>query len=440
MTWVGGDNVYEVGKKNVAVLYEYWLFFYLLDLFENIFKIKPKEIQQLIQFDKGKLSLNLRQGSSIALKGIYQSSTRNLNIQFSYNRSFGGGKTYPQSGSYTTTLRPDYTLSIWPAEIKNSQEAETKEIITHIHFDAKYKVNNFYDLISKSKDEELSEEENRELIKEEEEENKKGTFKNQDLLKMHAYKDAIRRTGGAYILYPGEGIDEPFRGFHELIPGLGAFVVKPNNDAKEKEVLEKFISQVIDNFLDRASQRENLSSKLYNIHKDKKEDSNILKEPMPEYFNGSKLIPDETYVLVGYSTTSQRFDWYRENRKYIFRMDEEIGSLELTNEVVNAKYLLLRRNGKEIASDLYKITSRGPKVFSKSHLEKINYPISENSKEYYLKIDIEITKEKEFENLEINFKKLNSYIEIQNSKMKTRSKVGFPFTVTLTELMNEKVK
>jgi hypothetical protein len=61
---------------------------------------------------------------------------------------------------------------------------------------------------------------------------------------MHAYKDAIRRTGGAYVLYPGEGKDDPFRGFHELIPGLGAFVIKPNKDNKDKEHLKTFIKKL----------------------------------------------------------------------------------------------------------------------------------------------------------------------------------------------------
>ena len=31
LTWNGGDDVYEAGKKNVAVLYEYWLFFKLME-------------------------------------------------------------------------------------------------------------------------------------------------------------------------------------------------------------------------------------------------------------------------------------------------------------------------------------------------------------------------------------------------------------------------
>ena len=141
-----------------------------------------KSIEELIQYDKGQLSLNLKQGTAIAMKGVYKSPSRNLNIQFSYNRSFGGGKTFPSSGSYTTTLRPDYTLSIWPEEITEAKDAEKTELITHIHFDAKYKVKNFYELISKSKDEELSEQENKELIDEESEEVKEevnyGKYKN----------------------------------------------------------------------------------------------------------------------------------------------------------------------------------------------------------------------------------------------------------------------
>lgn len=440
LTWIGGDNVYDVGKKNVAVLYEYWLFFYLLDLFKNIFDIEPKDIQQLIQFDKNNLNLNLKQGSAIALKGIYKSASRNLNIQFSFNRSFGGGKTYPHSGSYTTTLRPDYTLSIWPTEIEKSNDAEIQELITHIHFDAKYKVSNFYDLISKPKGEELNDEENEKLIEEELTEEEKGTFKNQDLLKMHAYKDAIRRTGGAYVLYPGTGKDEPFRGFHELIPGLGAFVVRPNNDPKEKEVLENFILKVVDNFLDRASQRENLSTKVYNIFKEEKTDSNILKEPMPEYLNGKKLIPDETFVLVGYSTNPKRFSWYEEKKKYIFRMNEESGSLIFTNDVVNSKYLLLRKNGAETASDLYKITSVGPKVYSLQHLESLGYPKSDRPKSDYLAIDIEKVKPEEFDNAIFNFKELAKYIEIQETEKNVYKKKGLTFTATLKELMETKIR
>ncbi|PKP51521.1 MAG: hypothetical protein CVT95_00690 [Bacteroidetes bacterium HGW-Bacteroidetes-12] len=439
LIWHGGDNVYDAGKKDIATLYEYWLFFTLLDLFKEVFEIEPKSIAELIQYDKGQLSLNLKQGTAIAMKGVYKSPSRNLNIQFSYNRSFGGGKTFPNSGSYTTTLRPDYTLSIWPEEITEAKDAERTELITHIHFDAKYKVKNFYELISKSKDEELTEEENIELIKEEAEEVKKGTFKNQDLLKMHAYKDAIRRTGGAYVLYPGEGKNDPFRGFHELIPGLGAFVIKPNKDDKDKEHLKTFIRKVIANFIDRASQREYTAVKIYDIHKDEKDDTNILNEPMPEYLDfakNEKLIPDETFVLIGYCKNNFNIDWYKKEGKYNFRMDDDKGSLSLENNVVNAKYLLLRESGKDTANRVFKIKSKGPKVYKGTSL--IGYKTSD-LKDYYLVIEIENEESNDFNGASFNFKDLEKYKEIK-SKNNHVTAAGIPFAVTLTELMKEKVK
>ena len=439
LIWHGGDNVYDAGKKDIATLYEYWLFFALLELLKEVFDIEPKSIAQLIQYDKGQLSLKLKQGTAIAMKGVYKSPSRNLNIQFSYNRSFGGGKSFPNSGSYTTTLRPDYTLSIWPEEITEAKEAESTELITHIHFDAKYKVKNFYELISKSKDEELSEEENKELIEEESEEIKKGTFKNQDLLKMHAYKDAIRRTGGAYVLYPGEGTDEPFRGFHELIPGLGAFVIKPNKDDKDKEHLKTFIKKVIANFIDRSSQREYTAVKIYHIHKDEKDDTNILNEPMPEYLDSAKkekLIPDETFVLVGYCKNNFNIDWYKKEGKYNFRMDDDKGSLSLENNVVNAKYLLLRESGKDTASKIFKIKSKGPKVYKGTSL--VGYKTSD-LKDYYLVIEIEKEESTDFNGSSFNFKELEKYKEIKSNNNHVTA-AGIPFAVTLTELMKEKVK
>src|SRR5690606_13971994 len=144
------------------------------------------------------LNLTLKQGQHIALSGIYDKANRDLNVRFNYNRSFQGRQDYPGSGSWTTTMRPDYTLSFWPVGISEA-EAETQELIVHIHFDAKYKVANMAELLQKQS--ELDEDQE---LDQEKTQNRKGIYKNADLLKMHAYKDAIRRTGGAYVLYPGE--------------------------------------------------------------------------------------------------------------------------------------------------------------------------------------------------------------------------------------------
>jgi hypothetical protein len=244
---------------------------------------------------------------------------------------------------------------------------------------------------------------------------------------------------GAYVLYPGEGKDEPFRGFHELIPGLGAFVIKPNKGDNDKEHLKTFIRKVVSNFIDRTSQREHTAIKVYNIHKEKKDDNNVLNEPMPEYLDSSKtekLIPNETYVIVGYCKNNSNIDWYKKVGKYNFRMDDDKGSLSLENNVVNAKYLLLRESGKETANKMFKIKSKGPKVFKGSSL--LGYTTN-NLKDYYLVVEIEKLESTDFNGASFNFKDLEKYKEI-NAKNNHVTASGIPFAVSLTELMRVKVK
>ena len=38
LIWSGGEAVYGAGKKDIATLYEYWVFFKLLDLFQELFE------------------------------------------------------------------------------------------------------------------------------------------------------------------------------------------------------------------------------------------------------------------------------------------------------------------------------------------------------------------------------------------------------------------
>lgn len=427
LIWKGGDDVYAAGKRDIATLYEYWLFFTLYDLFRQKFQFNQIQhddqiYDHLIEPTKDGLNVILKSGTHTALNGVFQTKNRELNIKFSYNRTFKGGKVFKDhkgEGSWTTSLRPDYTLSIWPKEFSDKQ-AEENELIVHIHFDAKYKVEQF-NINSGNVD------------LEEEIEERKGNYKNGDLLKMHAYKDAIRRTGGAYILYPGTK-EKELRGFHEIIPGLGAFAINPSEETIGIKNLSDFIDKVIEHLLDRASQRENLSAKIYTIHKEPKEDKNILNEPMPEYINNEKLIPDETFVIIGFCSTKEKLEWHEEKGIYNFRMNDENGTLILDNETVNAKYLLLRESGNEFAQKIFKITSKGPRVFSKEKLIQLKYP-SIPSQDHYLVIDIEKQPTLELGNKKWEFKKLKKYLEVIESNKNYRIASGIPFFVSLKELM-----
>ena len=460
LIWSGGEDVYNAGKRDIAVLYEYWLFFTLYDLIKYKFKIDQhifddKPYDHLIVPTNDGLNVMVKSGKHTALEGVFDSGYRKLKVKFSYNRTFSGGTEYINksnqklAGSWTKTLRPDYTLSFWPAEFSEVY-AEEKELIVHIHFDSKYKVEQFIinsDPIRDFNPEDFKSEIETQLNEEKEEE-KKGKYKHADLLKMHAYKDAIRRTGGAYILYPGTENQKPLKGFHEIIPGLGAFAVRPSIENNGVAELSQFIDSVINHLLDRASQRENASIKTYEIHKNIKKDyleddftPNILNEPIPEYFDSSntvKIIPDETFVLVGYCKETENLNWYIKEGVYNFRMDDDNGSLALTNQVVNAKYLLIREAGNKLASKIFKIISNGPKVLTGARLVDLGYK-SDRLKDYYLVVQIEKELCNDFKSSQFNFTELDEYKKIKN-KYNPYTAAGMPFTITLTELMRTVVK
>jgi predicted component of viral defense system (DUF524 family) len=420
LIWKGGDDIYSGGKKDIATLYEYWLFFKLLDLFQSIFDIEPKDISDLIKETPDGLNLQIKQGKFTALSGVYNSGSRKLNIRFNYNRSFSGKKNYPDSGSWTTTLRPDYTLSFWPFGISDT-EAEKQELIVHVHFDAKYKIANLTDFLEKNTENDLDEEKA---------ENRKGIYKNADLLKMHAYKDAIRRTGGAYVLYPGDkSINQ--KGFHEIIPGLGAFPVKPSKTDSGIGELKAFILEIIDHFINRASQREKIAYRTFDVYRNPPESDNIVKEQLPEPYNTNRdLIPDDTFVLVGYYNSQEQFDWIKRTGLYNFRMGSGAGSLVLDKETVSSKYLLLHTSGDQTSGRLWKIVSKGPRVFSQTDLIRKGYPSP--SQDNYLVIQIEPVTDREFENVSWNFRKLDNY--------KSGNASAFPFTASLSELMKNVLK
>ncbi|RIW14632.1 DUF2357 domain-containing protein [Algoriphagus lacus] len=416
LIWKGGEDVYEGGKKDIATLYEYWLFFKLLEILQHLFEIEPKKLEKLISIKDEGLNIKLKQGKFTALKGVFNSGSRKFNIQFNYNRSFTGKADYPKSGSWTTTLRPDYSLSVWPQGIKRKQ-AEKEEVIVHIHFDAKYKVDNIFQITDQ--DEGLDEEKSA---------NRKGIYKNADLLKMHAYKDAIRRTGGAYVLYPGT-IPIERKGFHEIIPGLGAFPVRPSKMDDGTKELETFIKQVIDHFINRASQREKIALKSYEVYKSVPRDDDRVNEFLPEPYGVNRsLIPDETFVLVGFYKSPEQLKWIEKERKYNFRTGTGNGSLVLDYQTVSSKYLLLHTEGDKDSSKLWKIVSKGPKVYSKNDLLKLKYPSP--SHEFYLVIDLEPVTERELLGKTWNFKNLKNF--------KSRNASPFPFTTSLSELVKEK--
>lgn len=416
LVWHGGDDIYSGGKRDVAVLYEYWLFFKLLEIIKDVFKIDASSIENLIELTSDGLGLKLKQGMFLPVKGVYINDTRKLNVEFSYNKTFFGGKEYPAGGSWTRNLRPDYTLSVWPFDIEQEQ-AEVEELIVHIHFDAKYKIENLKIILGTE-----------ETLEAEKEEQKKGTYKGADILKMHTYRDAIRRTAGAYVLYPGSQSDTK-PGFHELLPGLGAFAIRPSRQSNGTEELKKFLNEVVLHFLNRASQREKMSYKMYETYKDKI--SNQLNEALPEAYGMNRdLLPDETFVLVAFYKDDTHLKWITEKNLYNARMGSIRGSLRISPKETGAKYILLHSIGETKTSRIFKLKETGPRIFSKQDMIAKSYP--NPSQEFYLVYDIQEVIEKEFKTMKWDIAKIEAYSSSRGSAL--------PFSVSLTTLMKAILK
>jgi predicted component of viral defense system (DUF524 family) len=425
LVWHGGEDVYAGGKRDVAVLYEYWLFFKLLEVVRDIFRIEPKSIDHLIKPTVDGLGLQLRQGKFLPIQGVSDLGTRKLNVEFSYNKTFGGKTEYPKGGSWTRNLRPDYTLTIWPVGIEQ-QQVEEEELIVHIHFDAKYKIENLTDFLGDVKKTD-SDEDLETSLSDEKIEQKKGTYKRADILKMHTYRDAIRRTAGAYVLYPGTE-SERIKGFHEILPGLGAFAISPSNSSDGTLQLKKFLEEVVRHFLNRSSQREKMSFRTYETHKNK--DSNEIRESLPEtYGENRSLLPDDTFVLVAYYKNEDHLNWIIKNKLYNARTGLSRGSLRLNPKITSAKYLLLHGKGELQTTRLYKLKPDGPRIFSKEDIIEMKYPDPNHN--FYLMFDIEGPAEIEFKKYEWNISLLEKHGKGRDSALL--------YSVTLSELMKMKI-
>ena len=192
LSWEGGEEVFRAGQRDVASLYEYWLFFELLGWFcQKCRGGNRPAVEELIEgLEEGSPNLRLRKRMQLGpFVGTFAGQSRRLNARFAYNQRFEVTNERREAGSWTRRLHPDYTLTFWPAQL-SEPEAERQELLVHIHFDAKYRVEDIEGLFGTEGADDADEE-------------VEGNYKRQDLLKMHAYRDAIKRSQGAYVLYPG---------------------------------------------------------------------------------------------------------------------------------------------------------------------------------------------------------------------------------------------
>ena len=301
LAWEGGAEVFEAGARNVATLYEYWLFFQLEALFRQRFSCEQPLHALVVNKDQVPPQLVLKRGVELRTPvagSLVSGSGAATECGVSLQPEVHAARDQDKTGSWTRGVQPDYTISIWPAEY-SPQEAEQNELMVHVHFDAKYRVERVGELLGDPADDEIFK------AKQDPKKRHAPSRKYGDLLKMHAYRDAVRRTAGAYVLYPGKpGDGKLFQGFHEVLPGLGVFAIRPDKDGKPEgmSALADFLDKVIEHLANRTTARERAS---YHIA-----ESYALKENPVPYGSLSCRSQISTARIIGRCRRRKRWSWW----------------------------------------------------------------------------------------------------------------------------------
>jgi len=199
------QNIIE--NKDTSLLYEYWCFFQLKDVLER--KLKLKKIEFFINNET--FQQNITEGICLIYKN---------DITFYFNKTFSG----KSNESYSLNYRPDFSII----------DKNGKKLL----FDAKYKGNRKNGLYGVEYEGDID------------------GFKQEDIDKMHTYKEAINDVYGAFILYPGLKTEIfPCHNNKGSFNGVGAIALKPQMPNDDSKTIEKDnqgikkIEDIIDEFL-----------------------------------------------------------------------------------------------------------------------------------------------------------------------------------------------
>ena len=372
LSWGGGEELFYAGQRDVASLYEYWLFFELLGWFcQKCRGGNRPAIEELVEgLEEGSPNLRLRKRMELGpFVGTFAGQSRRLNARFAYNRRFEVTQNRFAGGSWTRRLHPDYTLTFWPEGLSEA-DAEREELLVHVHFDAKYRVEDIEGLFGKEGADDADDE-------------VEGNYKRQDLLKMHAYRDAIKRSQGAYVLYPGRAnAAVKLKGFHEILPGLGAFGVAPdqNGVAQGLESLECFLDEVLNHLGNRTTALERMSyhiAESYTLREDPVQYGSLALAERDEISDTTRALPpSEHHVVVAWYENEAQLKWTMQTGCVVVRLGARRGTWNVPPEFASARHILLHTYKSQVADGLLALKERKPgyKVFTAEDLKAKGYP------------------------------------------------------------------
>lgn len=321
-------DVFAASQRNIATLYEFWCFLAVVDSLGRV--CGEDRTARAFAVARDGLSLTMRAGDSSKLSWSVRRGDRTLRVDVFFNRTFSG--RHERSGSWTRAMRPDCSVRIRP-EGSTPSLVSAHELEVWLHFDAKYRVDNLLAQLTSVSDSDESDEGS----------TTSGGAKRDDLLKMHAYRDAIARTAGAYVLYPGSEILNIRRhpGFQELLPGLGAFPLRPRSDGlpSSSQALDQFFDDVLAHVASQVTRDERHRFWTATVHRPGAPTltssfaTDFLDEP-----------PADTDVLLGFVRSSEQRQWIERVRQYNIRAGNRAGAVEIGGRELGAKLLILYEN------------------------------------------------------------------------------------------------
>lgn len=216
------DRSFIAGQKDTPILYQYWVFIVL-------FKFLAKKYDERyvasdwLSYDKNGLNFTLEEGRKSFARFIIDDNTQ---MELLYNKTYDRRHVIGAGRSYSHELKPDISLELFKG----------KDLVAIMHLDAKYRLP------------------------------LNGSDVPDDINKMHAYKDGILGTVGAFAICLADKpivYHEEEKGWEtdEVYPAVGACPLNLNPETLDQELdyiyrlVGKFVRIDIDNSAKRYSRK-----------------------------------------------------------------------------------------------------------------------------------------------------------------------------------------
>jgi len=318
------------GQKDIPKLYEYWVFLWVAEALRAV----CNDLDELVTDGE-----EIKGGQRNCLSGLAVRYGRSMNLTLCYNRGFG-----PPLESWTSAMRPDISLRVSLRDGLSGVED------LWVHFDAKYRVDKVSEVFVDEADD-VSD-----------------VVLREDILKMHAYKDSIRHSGGAFVVFPGssDGQEPDLRTEHdELLPGVGAFRLVPNESGPPQgwEAIRLHLNKVLEHYASTATQDRRSRYWTDQAYRG-------LPPAQTGQGFGYSRPPADVPVLIGYVRQKQSA-WIERTSYYNLRAGTRRGAVSLDGPELSCELVLLW--GPTFGPRIRRIIG-GPEVFTRKRMLDTGYP------------------------------------------------------------------